>query len=289
MLLVLLVLIGSGPATAQTVEQPVMLGADTTQDSAAMMPHVRMPAHWVDSGTGPWPYRPLTNYAFGVAETLWYDVGWQSIVAGKGKMYVNEPIDTNGHLCYPIYSTVKSTPFFSAFFRVDDSAVTLMDVRQMYPVRFEKYLREGKYESDRIADFDPEFGLAYTPKDTIVIPPYVQDALSLLYYVRALELEPGTDIQVENYSGKEVYTLTVRILRRERIKVKAGTFSTLVVEPLLQAAGLFKHEGKLTVWLTDDRLHLPVLMKSKVLVGSIVAELTDYRLGRIQRFRDEPE
>jgi len=236
------------------------------------------------TGTGPWPPRPMTNYAFGVAETLWYDVGWQSIVAGNGVMYVGEPVDTNGRLCYPIYSTVKSTPFFSAFFRVDDSAATFMDVRELFPLRFEKYLREGKYRADRVADFDPVRGFGFTPGDTLVVPPYVQDALSLLYYVRALELEPGRDIKVENYSGKDVYTLTVRILRRERIQVKGGTFSTVVVEPLLQAAGLFKHEGRLTVWLTDDRLHLPVLMKSKVIVGSIVAELTDYRLGRIRRY-----
>ena len=235
-------------------------------------------------GTGPWDSRPMTNYAFGVAETLWYDVGWQSIVAGKGVMYVGEPVDTNGRLCYPVFSTVKSTPFFSAFFRVDDSAASFMDVRELFPLRFEKYLREGKYRADRVADFDPIRGLAYTNKDTLVVPPYVQDALSLLYYVRALELKPGSDITVENYSGSEVYNLTVRILRRERIKVKGGTFSTIVVEPLLQAAGLFKHEGRLTVWLTDDRLHLPVLMKSKVIVGSIVAELTDYRLGRIRRY-----
>jgi len=160
-----------------------------------------------------------------------------------------------------------------------------MDARELYPVRFEKYLREGKYRSDRIADFDPVAGLAYTPTDTLVIPPYVQDALSLLYYVRVLELKPGTDLRVENYDGKKVYSLTVRVLRKERIKVKAGVFSTIVVEPLLQAAGLFKHEGRLTVWLTDDRLHLPVLMKSKVIVGSIVAELSQYNLGQVRRFR----
>jgi len=236
-------------------------------------------------GTGPWAARPTVNWAFGVAETLHYDIGWQSIVAAHGVMYVNEPIDTNGRLCYPIYSTVRSTSFFSTFFRVEDSALTCMDVRELFPVRFEKYLREGKYRADRSATFDPVAGLAYTPGDTIVVPPYVQDALSLLYYVRALELKPGTDLQVENYDGTNVYTLTVRVLRKERIEVKAGVFSTIVVEPLLQAAGLFKHEGRLTVWLTDDRLHLPVLMKSKVIVGSIVAELTDYNLGQIRRFR----
>lgn len=235
-------------------------------------------------GTGPWPPRPLSNYAFGVAETLWYDIGWQSIVAGYGMMVVHEPVDTGGRRCYPIISTVKSTPFFSTFYKVDDSALSFMDVRELYPLRFEKYLREGKYRSDRIADFDPQTGLAYTPKDTIPVPPYVQDALSLLYYTRALDLKPGTEFKVPNYSGREVYTLTVRILHRERIKVKAGVFNTIAVEPLLQAAGLFKHEGRLTVWLTDDGLHLPVLMKSKVLVGSIVAELTDYRLGKIRRY-----
>ena len=109
--------------------------------------------------------------------------------------------------------------------------------------------------------------------------------MGLLAYVRALELKPGTDLQVENYDGKKTYTLTVRVLRKERVNVKAGVFNTVVVEPLLQAAGLFKHEGKLTVWLSDDRLHLPVLMKSKVIVGSIVAELSGYNLGQIRRFR----
>ena len=239
-------------------------------------------SNWL--GTVPWPPRPIRNFSFGVGETLLYDIGWQSIVAGRGQMTVGQPVDTNGHLCFPIVSTVESSPFFSTFYRVDDSAISFMDVRQLYPIRFEKYLREGKYRSDQIAEFDPTTGKAYTPKDTIPVPPYVQDALSLLYYVRTLDLKPDTELTLENFTGKKTYTLTVRVLHRERIEVKAGTFSTIVVEPLLQAAGLFKQEGKLKVWLTDDRLHLPVLMKTKVLVGSIVAELTDYRLGTVRRY-----
>lgn len=281
-----------GTGSSPVAQEPPAEGVLEDTNSASVGPQDSLRVEDVSSavdsvlaGSGPWPYRPVVNWAFGAAETLYYDIGWQSIVAAHGKMYVNEPVDTNGRLCYPIYSTVKTTPFFSTFFRVRDSALTIMDVRELYPVRFEKYLREGKYRSDRIADFDPNLGLVYTPKDTLAVPLYVQDALSLLYYVRALDLKPGEHLQVENYDGKNVYTLTVKILRKERVKVKAGTFSTIVVEPLLQAAGLFKHEGRLTVWLSDDGLHLPVLMKSKVLVGSIVAELTRYNLGRIRRFK----
>jgi hypothetical protein len=71
------------------------------------------------------------------------------------------------------------------------------------------------------------------------------------------------------------------VLERETISVPAGKFDCLVLEPLLTATGIFKHEGSIKVWVTDDRLHMPVLMKSKVLVGSIHAELEDYRLGEL--------
>jgi hypothetical protein len=172
----------------------------------------------------------------------------------------------------------------STFFKVDDRVETIMDVRELYPLYFEKKLHEGKFRSTRKIRFDPEEGMAFTAKDTFPIPQYVLDDLSLLYHVRSIDLEVGKDVELDIYSGKKLYRLTVKIVKKERIKVEAGVFNTIVVEPLLQAAGLFKNEGKVTVWLTDDRLHLPVLMKSKVVVGSIVAELEDYRLGQLRKY-----
>jgi hypothetical protein len=78
--------------------------------------------------------------------------------------------------------------------------------------------------------------------------------------------------------------LEVKVLRREKVKVPAGEFDCLVVEPVLQASGIFKHEGRLTVWLTDDQFKIPVLMKSKVAVGSIASKLKNYTLGKIGRY-----
>jgi len=236
------------------------------------------------TGSGPWAARQHTNWAFGSAETLSYTIGWESIVAGRGTMVVGEAIDTAGRTCFPINSLVESTPFFSTFYRVADTITTLIDARELFPLRYDKRVHEGKYQHRTHVTFIPELGIAHTDKDTLAVPPYVQDDLSLLYFVRTLDLAPGKDIEVDIYGGKKLYRLTVKIVKRERIKVRAGVFSTIVVEPLLQAAGLFKSEGRVRVWLTDDRLHLPVLMKSKVVVGSIVAELEDYRLGQIRPY-----
>ena len=104
------------------------------------------------------------------------------------------------------------------------------------------------------------------------------------YYVRTQNLQIGESLYFDSFADGKLYTLEVKIIKKETVSVKAGTFDCIVVEPLMQAVGVFKHQGNLTVWLTDDRLKMPVLMKSKVLVGSITAELTEYELGEIESF-----
>ena len=84
-----------------------------------------------------------------------------------------------------------------------------------------------------------------------------------------------------NFIDGKQYHLEAKVLERETVNVEAGSFDCYVVEPITQSVGLFQHEGQLKVWLTADRLRMPVLMKSKILVGSISAELTDYKLGDI--------
>ncbi|OQX58691.1 hypothetical protein B5M50_04005 [candidate division KSB1 bacterium 4484_219] len=100
---------------------------------------------------------------------------------------------------------------------------------------------------------------------------------SALYYVRTQDLIVGTSIAVDNYASGKIYPLEVKVLRRERVKVPAGVFDCIVVKPILKSTGIFQQKGSLKVWLTDDRRRMPVLMKSEIVIGSIVAELTDYK------------
>jgi len=237
-----------------------------------------------DTTYPPYEFRPITNLAFGVGETLKFALGWEKIVAGHAQVTITEVVELRGRTCFRARSTARSTRFFSTFFKVEDWAESIIDAREIIPLHFEKHLREGKYNSDRAVDFYPEAGVAVTQTDTVPVPPYVQDALSLMYYVRTQPLNVGDTLYVDNFSKNKSYPLEVRVIKHERIQVKAGTFNTVVVEPLMQAAGLFKHKGRLKVWLTDDRLKMPVLMKSKVIVGSIVAELEEYKLGRLARY-----
>nr|MBN2277589.1 DUF3108 domain-containing protein [candidate division Zixibacteria bacterium] len=238
------------------------------------------PAVTDDSGIG----RYEENLAFGIGEILQFDIGYGFINAGYATMEVKDLIEYNGRPCYLLISTANSNRFFSSFYRVEDRVESVFDARGLFSWHFEKKLSEGSYQANKSYSFDQENHRVIYENDTLDINNYIQDALSILYYVRTRDLKIGESIYVDNFTDGKSYPMEVRVLQKETVKVKAGKFDCLVVEPLLLSAGIFQHEGRLKVWLTDDRLKLPVLMKSKVLVGSISAELTDYQLGEILDF-----
>lgn len=228
--------------------------------------------------------RVVPNSSFGVGERLEFSINYGPIVAGSAAMEIEEITRYNNHKCFRLVSTAKSNKFFSLFFKVNDRVESLMDVYGLFSLHFEKHLREGKYRADRYVDFDQKRHLAFADGDTMPVKEYVQDALSSLYYIRTLNLQVGNSVFVENHSDKKNYSLEVKVLRREKVRVPAGEFDCLVVEPMLRASGIFKHKGKLTVWLTDDQFKIPVLMKSKVAVGSIASKLKRYTLGKIGKY-----
>ena len=154
-----------------------------------------------------------------------------------------------------------------------------MDTTELVSLRYEKHVREGKYKSDRVVIFDQRGHRAYYEDKNIPIAPRTQDVLSAFYYVRSLPLKVGHTIALANHTDGKNYPLLIKVLGEERVKVEAGTFDCIVVEPFLRAPGIFRQKGRLTVWLTNDKYKIPVLMKSKAVIGSVSAVLKSYRLA----------
>jgi hypothetical protein len=229
-------------------------------------------------------YREVLNDAFGPGEYLRFSVGYGFVNAGDATLEVRDTNTYNGHLCYQIYSETTSNSFFDGFYRVRDTIVSQIDVDGIFSHYFHKALHEGAYHSVREIIFQHDLQRAITRRgaddiDTVEIGSFAQDVLSAMYYVRTQQLEVGKVLKVNSVERHDSQELAVRVLKKETVEVPAGVFDCIVVEPLLTDAGIFKQEGEVKVWLTDDRLKMPVLMKSKVLVGSIHAELEEFRLG----------
>jgi hypothetical protein len=216
----------------------------------------------------------LAAEVFPVGETLRFGIRYGPVRAGEARMEVLERVPVDGHESYHIRSTAVSSRFFTTFFPVDDRVETWMDADGLFSRALAKRLREGRYRQDVSVRFDQDRNVAvYEDGTEIPVPPRVQDVLSAFYFVRMLDLKVGQEIHIDNHDKRKNHPLKVQVLREERVKTPAGTFSCFVIEPLLKTAGLFKQEGRMTIWVTNDDRKIPVLMKSKVKVGAIVAEL----------------
>ncbi|MFM8559568.1 MAG: DUF3108 domain-containing protein, partial [bacterium] len=89
----------------------------------------------------------------------------------------------------------------------------------------------------------------------------------------------GGRVTFDYHASRKTAPMEVRVLGRETVRTPAGKFSCIVIEPLLKAGGIFKNNGRLVIWLTDDARRMPVLRKSKVMIGSVKVVLQEYKVG----------
>jgi len=221
--------------------------------------------------------RNIVNNAFRKGEFLKFDIRYGPVKAGHAYMEIPDIVQINGRSTFHVVSRAESNKFFSSFYKVRDRVESFIDSSGIFPWRFEKHLREGKFSADVVNIFDQTNQFVITRKDTHKVPLYVQDVLSAMYFVRTQNIRLGEHLSVDNFSDGKNFPLEVKILKKEKVRVKAGKFSCFVVEPILKSTGIFKQKGRLKVWMTEDQTHTPVMMKSEIVVGSIVAELIEYR------------
>ena len=224
--------------------------------------------------------RSIPQSAFTVGERLVFDVGYSFIVAGEAVMSIPKVDTIAGRPSYQILFTVNSTPTFSWIYKVEDRYETMLDVEGLFPWRFSQHIREGGYRRDFQAEFDQRTHVAKANDTEYPIPPFVHDIVSAFYFARTLDyskFRPGQKHVLFNFYKDTTYQLAIKFLGYQRVDVDAGKFDCVVVEPLIQEGGLFKSEGRIIIWLTNDDRKIPVKVSTKVAVGSIETELREYK------------
>ncbi len=83
----------------------------------------------------------------------------------------------------------------------------------------------------------------------------------------------GRPVHVTIFDDEKVWNVEVQVLRKERVQTWAGTFNTIVIRPVMKSSGIFRRHGDIYIWLTDDARRMPVMLESKVKIGSIKAVL----------------
>ena len=114
----------------------------------------------------------------------------------------------------------------------------------------------------------------------------VHDVLTLIYYVRTQNLKAGQTFEVAIVDAGRSYRCVVNVVAGKRMGTAVGRVNTVRVEPsIFDGNREVRSRGTLTIWLTDDRRHIPVKAQIKVPIGNVDINLkrVTYRDASIAR------
>jgi len=223
--------------------------------------------------------------AFKSGEWLRYKMSYSGFLrAGTAILEVNET-EYQGKKVLHAKGTGWTSGMIKWFFEVDDVYESYFDKDNIKPYLFKRKIDEGGYKKHRITSFNYESHKAYiqdftNQKDTSVAFKNVQDMMSSFYYLRNIEtksLKKGDEVALDMFLDAQVYPFRLRFLGREVLRTKFGKVNSLVFRPLVQSGRIFKEEESVTIWITDDANKIPIKMQASLSVGSLRAELEDYK------------
>lgn len=207
------------------------------------------------------------NIPFSVGEELRYKVKAGVFNVGEGSMSIPR-IDTVAG--FPAYAAEWRIKGGWLFYKIDSKFYSWMDEKTLVSRRFIRDQDEGGRETYKEFLFFPEDRrFQRVDYDTAGIMPtsLPLDDVAFVYFARTLPLVVGETLAFNRFYKEEGNPVVIRVLRKDRRKVKAGTFNTIVLQPIIRTDGLFAEGGQAEIHLSDDDRRLLVYMQVHLGMG----------------------
>ena len=224
--------------------------------------------------------------AFDVGEYFKFRIHYGIVNAGYATLEVKDATINNKKVFHAVgkgYTTGMS----KFFFKVEDIYESYFDKETGSPYRYIRKIDEGGYTKNQEGIFNQNENRVlvkdYKRKSekTIVTSDAVQDIISSFYYLRNHpnidKLKSGEAITIDMFFDDEITKFKLKYIGLQDITTKFGTVSTMVFKPLVQTGRVFKEKESVTLWITDDDSKVPVRIKADLAVGSLKADLDEYK------------
>ena len=219
----------------------------------------------------------VASVPYAVGEELTYRATFSGIPAGTARMRVDGIELVRGR---PAYHVVFSVDGGVPLFRVHDRYESWMDVETLASLRNRQQISEGRYHRTTSYEIYPERAEYQKQGDSVrasVSNPL--DDGSFIYAVRTAGVNVGETRSDNRYFRPDKNPVVLTGLRRDTVRVGAGTFPATVVRPTIRTSGIFSNDGQAQVWFTDDANRYPVQVKAKFSKFTLTLSLESVKQG----------
>jgi hypothetical protein len=224
--------------------------------------------------------------AFDTGEYFKFRIHYGIVNAGYATLEVKDATINNKKVFHAVGKGF-TTGMSKFFFKVEDLYESYFDKQTGSPYRYVRKINEGGYTKDQEGFFNQNENRILVKdykrktEKTIVITDNVQDIISSFYYLRNHpnidKLKSGESITIDMFFDDEITKFKLKYVGRQDITTKFGTVSTMMFKPLVQTGRVFKEKESVTLWITDDDNKVPIRIKADLAVGSLKADLDEYK------------
>ena len=203
-------------------------------------------------------------------EKFIYSAGFKFINVGYATISSTMNNDDNELI---INTLVVSNKFLDRLYKVRDEIKLTVDPDDFSLKKIEKDVIEGKWEQHYVAEVDSNLNVI--TKDKIMEnDKLLFDPISIIYNLRKQELITGNKYEYHILGIDEIKSLVTEVKNKEDIKVPAGRYKCIKVVPYSNnGENIFKENGYMTAWFSNDDKKIPVKIELKTNIGNMVLKL----------------
>ena len=185
--------------------------------------------------------------------------------------------------------TVRGQTVYHSVFRINGSLL-MFKVRDLYEswfdpntlvsLRYHQDIDQGPYDRNRTYEIYPGDKYLDASKQEFETVEKPLDDGAFLYFLRTIPLEVGKTYTWNRYFKPDRNPVRVTVLRRERIRVPAGEFDAIVLQPKIKAKGIFAEGANAEVWIADDDTRMMLMMKTRLPFGSVQFQLRSREMAK---------
>jgi hypothetical protein len=218
-----------------------------------------------------------TQLPFVVGERLQYRVSVGKLGSiGEGVMSVEGPADIRGTSALVLRSSIQAR---IGLLKTTERSESWIDPTRMTALRYTKRARGPFSRGDQRVELFPDDQRWEDQHGRVGESPTNEplDELSFIYYLRTLPLDADTDDRVVRHYDRDRNPITVRVLGRDTLRTKAGTFPTIIVEMRVKDPQRYGGDGVIRLHFSDDAYRYPIRIESSVpVLGTTVLTLEAY-------------
>ena len=210
----------------------------------------------------------LGAHPFKIGEKLTYTVKLFLFSVGEQILEVKEITQINGQLTYHLCSRVETSGWADLLFSYNHKLESFVDVDTLYPCQIRSYAQEeDSPPKEIIVQIDQKKGVAFIENRATEkkwerkLSTTTLDITSLIYWLRNQELKVGQIFSFLLLEDTSLRPIKIEVVKKEKVGNDLAFLCSEV------------GSGKIKIWFSADKNHLPLRIETDVTVGTLTSKL----------------